>query len=139
MKNLVLFITAAMLALVACDNGNSGNENDGDADNNILDQRDTSAIDGVFNSRGVPAEGIPDNNALRGDSMNVGGSMDDSQAMGNLPQAVSSKIMQDESLRNKKLTSTREFLEGGKTYYELTFDNEASTMTFDAQGNKHNR
>lgn len=139
-KFICLTSLAAVVALSACDNANRGIENNEDADNNLMDQRDTSAINEEFNSRGVPAEGIPDNNAVRGDSVEVLGNLDNSEVMKDLPQAVADKIMNDEALRKKRLTDSREFSEGGTTYYELTFNNgETTKVTFDQQGNRRNQ
>ncbi len=137
-KVICLISLAGVFALSSCDNANRGIEGN-EAENNLMDQRDTSAISEEFNTRGVPAEGIPDNNAVRGDSLNYG-NIDNSEVMKNLPQVVVDKIMQDESLRKKRLTDSREFSEGGTTYYELTFDNGAkSTVTFDRNGNRRNQ
>jgi len=138
MKKLVcLFSIAGLITLGSCGNPNRGIENDGDADNNLMDQRDTSAIKDEFNTRGVPAEGIPDNNAIRDDTMEIGGNPDNSEVMDDLPSAISDKIMADETLRKKRLTDSRKFSEGGTTFYELTFDNgERTTVTFDEQGNQ---
>ena len=128
---------AGIFALGSCETNTVKNTED----NAMMDRRDTSAIREGYNSRGVPAEGIPDNNAVRGDTVQVeGNNIDNSEVMGNLPQAVADKIMNDESLRKKRLTDSREFSEAGTTYYELTFDNgERSTVTFDQKGNRRNQ
>lgn len=128
---------AGIFALGSCDTNTVKNTED----NAMMDRRDTSAIREEYNSRGVPAEGIPDNNAVRGDTVQTeGNNIDNSEVMGKLPQAVADKIMNDESLRKKRLTDSREFSEAGTTYYELTFDNgERSTVTFDQKGNRRNQ
>ena len=136
MKKLIcLFSVAGLITLGSCDNANRGIENNEDAENDLMDQRDTSAIKDEFNTRGVPAEGLPDNNAIRDDAMEIGGNTDNSEAMKDLPSAISEKIMADETLRQKRLTDSRKFSEGGTTFYELTFDN-GDKVTFDEQGNQ---
>ena len=136
MKKLIcLFSVAGLISLGSCDNSNRGIEDNEAADNVMMDQRDTSAINQEFNQRGVPTEGIPDNNAIREDTINIGS--DNSKIMSELPVAISDKIMEDESLRKKRLTDSRTYSEGGTTYYELTFDNgDRTTVTFDEQGNR---
>jgi len=138
MKKLIyLFSLAGLITLGSCDNANRGIENNEDAENDLMDQRDTSAIKQEFNERGVPAEGLPDNNAIRDDTMEIGGNVDNGEVMKDLPSAISEKIMADETLRKKRLTDSRKFSEGGTTFYELTFDNgERTTVTFDEQGNQ---
>ena len=136
MKKLIcLFSVAGLITLGSCDNANRGIENNEDAENDLMDQRDTSAIKDEFNTRGVPAEGLPDNNAIRDDTMEIGGNTDNSEAMKDLPSAISEKIRADETLRQKRLTDSRKFSEGGTTFYELTFDN-GDKVTFDEQGNQ---
>ena len=134
-KMIYLFSVAGLIALGSCDNANRGIEDNETVDNAMMDRRDTSAINQEFNQRGVPTEGIPDNNAIREDTINIGG--DNSEVMSELPAAISDKIMEDESLRKKRLANSRSYSEGGTTYYELTFDNgERTTVTFDEQGNR---
>lgn len=137
MKKLICLMTlAGVFALSSCETNTVKNTED----NAMMDRRDTSTINEEFNPRGVPAEGIPDNNAVRGDSVQVLGNIDNSEVMSKLPQAVVDKVMNDESLRKKRLTDSREYSEGGATYYELTFDNgETTTVTFDAKGNRRNQ
>ncbi len=133
-KAICLMSLAGVFALGSCETNTVKNTED----NAMMDRRDTSAINQEFNQRGVPAEGIPDNNAVRGDSIEVGG--DNSEVMSELPAAISGKIMEDESLRKKRLADSRTFSEGGTTYYELTFDNgERTTVTFDERGNRRNQ
>lgn len=136
-KVIYLMSLAGIFALGSCETNTVKNTED----NAMMDRRDTSAIREEYNSRGVPAEGIPDNNAVRGDTVQVdGNNIDNSEVMGNLPQAVADKIRNDESLRKKRLTDSREFSEAGTTYYELTFDNgERSTVIFDQKGNRRNQ
>ena len=136
-KVIYLMSLAGIFALGSCETNTVKNTED----NAMMDRRDTSAIREEYNSRGVPAEGIPDNNAVRGDTVQTeGNNIDNSEVMGKLPQAVADKIMNDESLRKKRLTDSREFSEAGTTYYELTFDNgERSTVTFDQKGNRRNQ
>ena len=127
---------AGMFALGSCETNTVKNTED----NAMMDRRDTSAIREEYNSRGVPTEGIPDNNAVRSDSVEVVGNLDNSEVMDKLPQAVADKIMNDQTLRKKRLTDSREFSEGGTTYYELTFDHgEVATVTFDERGNRRNQ
>lgn len=134
MKNFICLISlAGVFALSSCETNTVKNTDD----NAMMDRRDTSSIKEEFNSRGVPAEGIPDNNAVRGDTVEVG--TENSEVMGKLPQAVSDKIRNDETLRTKRLSNSREFSEGGTTYYELTFDDGETTVTFDQQGNRRNQ
>lgn len=127
---------ASAISLGACDNSNRGIQDNEDADNNQMDQRDTSAITEELNERGVPTEGIPDNNAVRDDTINVG---DGTHAqMGDLPTSISDKISADSELKSKQITNTRKYTEGGTTYYEITFDNEPNKVIFDENGNKSN-
>src|SRR5690606_27830714 len=134
-KAIYLMSLAGAFALGSCETRTVKNVED----NAMMDRRDTSAIREEYNSRGVPTEGIPDNNAVRSDTVEVMGNLDNSEIMGNLPQAVADKVMNDETLRKKRLTDSRQFSEGGTTYYELTFDNgEVSTVTFDERGNRRN-
>ncbi|HLW19474.1 MAG TPA: hypothetical protein VKX33_04090 [Cyclobacteriaceae bacterium] len=139
MKKIIrVFSLLGFIALISCETNTVKNIDD----NAMMDRRDTSAIKEEFNSRGVPAEGIPDNNAVRADTIGVGtgGNIDNSQVMGSLPQGIADKIMNDETLRKKRLSGSREFSEGGTTYYELTFENgERTTVTFDQQGNRRNQ
>src|SRR5690606_9142874 len=135
MKKVVCVISlAGVFALGSCETNTVKNVDD----NAMMDRRDTSAIKQEYNSRGVPAEGIPDNNAVRADTVSVG-DMDDSAIMSGLPQGVADKIRSEESLKGKRLTNSREFTEAGTTYYELTFENgETSKVTFDQKGNRRN-
>ena len=127
---------ASAISLGACDNSNLGIQDNEDADNYLMDQRDTSEITEELNERGVPAEGIPDNNALRDDTLNVG---DGTNAqMGDLPTSITDKISADSELRSKQITNTRKYTEGGTTYYEITIDNETNKVIFDEQGNRSN-
>ena len=137
MKNFISMIClASVISLGACDNANRGIQDNEEADNDLMDQRDTSAITDELNERGVPTEGIPDNNAVRDDTVNVG---DGTHAqMGDLPTAISQKISSDADLRSKQITNTRKYTEGGTTYYEITFDNEQDKVIFDEQGNRSN-
>jgi len=130
-KYICLFSIVGLFTLGACDNSNRGIQNNDEADNDLMDQRDTSSINEEFNPRGVPEEGIPGNNDLRNDTLGVG----DNQMMGDLPSAISQRVMQDQNLRTKRLTNTRKYSEGGKTYYELTFDNEQDKVVYDEEGN----
>lgn len=134
MKNVICLMSlVGVFALGACETNTVKNTED----NAMMDRRDTSAIREGYNSRGVPAEGVPDNNAVRGDTIQVqGNDANHSEAMAKLPQAVADKITNDETLRTKKLTNSREFTEAGTTYYELTFDDGGSTVTFDQKGNR---
>lgn len=135
-KVICLMSLAGMFALGSCETNTVKNTED----NAMMDRRDTSAIREEYNSRGVPTEGIPDNNAVRSDSVEVVGNLDNSEVMSKLPQAVADKIMNDQTLRKKRLTDSREFSEGGTTYYELTFDHgEVATVTFDERGNRRNQ
>ncbi|HLT06428.1 MAG TPA: hypothetical protein VK014_02820 [Cyclobacteriaceae bacterium] len=130
-KIICLMSLAGAFALGSCETNTVKNTED----NAMMDRRDTSVIREEYNSRGVPAEGIPDNNAIRNDTIQTQG--DNSGAMNDLPQAIADKLKNDESLRQKRLTNSRQFSEAGNTYYELTFDN-GDKMTFDQQGNKRN-
>lgn len=135
-KTICLMGLAGAFALGSCETNTVKNVED----NAMMDKRDTSAIKEEFNSRGVPTEGIPDNNAVRSDSVEVEGNSDNSEVMSSLPQAVADKIRNDETLRKKSLTNSRQFSEGGTTYYELTFDQGAApTVTFDERGNRRNQ
>src|SRR5690606_18069701 len=118
MKKLIWIISiAGLVSLGACDNANRGIENNQEADNDLMDQRDTSAINEELNPRGVPQEGLPGDNDIRNDTLGDG---DNNTGMiRDLPAAVSQKVMQDQTLRKKRLTNTRKYSEGGKTYYEL--------------------
>lgn len=137
-KIICLFSLAGLFTLGSCNNSNRGVQNSGDADH-VMEERDTSSIHGQFNERGVPAEGIPDNNALRGDSINIDSDVDNSEVMRDLPSSVYDKVMEDESLRKKKLVNSRKYSEGGNTYYELTFENgDKSSVTFDEKGMRKN-
>lgn len=137
MKNFISIICiASVISLGSCDNSNRGIQDNEEAENDLMDQRDNSEITEEFNERGVPAEGIPDNNALRDDTLNVG---DGTHAqIGDLPTSISEKISNDADLRSKRITNTRKYTEGGNTYYELTFDNEPNKVIFDEQGNRSN-
>lgn len=137
MKNFLSMIClTSVISLGACDNSNRGIQDNEEADNNLMDQRDTSAIKEGFNERGVPTEGIPDNNAIRSDTLDVG---DGTNAQtGNLPASISEKISADADLRGKRITNTRKYTEGGTTYYEITFDNEPNKVIFDEKGNRSN-
>lgn len=136
MKKLIcLFTIVGLITLGSCDNANRGIEGNEDAENDLMDQRDTSAILEEFNSRGVPAEGINDHNAIREDSIEVDNG--NSEIMNGLPSEITEKIKANENLRNMKLTNSRKYSEGGITFYELTFENGESTkVTFDERGNK---
>lgn len=136
MKSIICLISlAGLITLGSCNNANRGTEEYDEEENEILDQRDTTAIKDEFNTRGVPAEGLPDNNAVRDDTMEI--DEDSNEMMNQLPDEVADKIMEDESLRKKRLTNSRKYSEGGNTFYELTFDNGERTMvTFDERGNR---
>ncbi|HLU90581.1 MAG TPA: hypothetical protein VKZ51_12165 [Cyclobacteriaceae bacterium] len=132
MKRLICIISiAGLVSLGSCDNANRGIEDNNKADNDLMDQRDTSAINDELNPRGVPKEGLPGDNDIRNDTL--GGERN--EMMGDIPAAISEKIMQDQTLRKKRLTNTRKYSEGGRTYYELTFDNEQDQVVFDEDGN----
>ena len=134
MKKLIcIFSIAGLITLGSCDNSNRGIENNNEADNDLMDQRDTSAINDELNPRGVPEEGLPGDNDMRNDTIGAGDN--NNGMMGDLPASVSQKVMQDQTLRTKRLTNTRKYSEGGKTYYELTFDNEQDLVVFDEDGN----
>lgn len=134
MKNLIyIFGIAGFIALAACDNSNRGIEDNQKADNNMMDKADTTAIQEEFNSRGVPAEGLPDNNAIRSDTLAI--SDRNAEMMEDLPEAVKENIMDDASLKTLTLTDSRRFTEDGTTYYELSFAN-GNKVIFDEQGNK---
>lgn len=136
MKRIICIISiAGLVSLGSCDNANRGIEDNNKADNDLMDQRDTSAINDELNPRGVPKEGLPGNNDIRNDTL----SGERNEMMGDIPAAISEKIMQDQTLRKKRLTNTREYSEGGKTYYELTFDNEQDKVVFDEDGNMSTR
>jgi hypothetical protein len=127
---------ASVISLGACDNSNRGIQDNEEADNNQMDQRDTSEISEEFNERGVPTEGLPDNNSVREDTLNVG---DGTNAqMGELPSSIRDNINADANLRNKRITNTRKYTQGGTTYYELTFDNEQNKVIYDEKGNRSN-
>lgn len=137
MKNFICLISiASLISLGSCDNANRGIQDNEEAENDLMDQRDTSDITQEFNNRGVPAEGIPDNNAIRGDSIAVGDGTN--TEMGNLPSAITDKINADANLRSKRISNSRKYTEGGTTYYELTFDNEQNKVIYDEQGNRSN-
>lgn len=134
MKKLIyIFGIAGIFAFSACDNSNRGIRGNEEADNNMMDRGDTNAIKEEFNSRGVPAEGLPDNNATRSDTLAIAD--DNNRIMNDLPEAVKEEIMGDASLHTLRLTDSREYTEGGTNYYELSFDN-GTKVTFDEQGNK---
>ncbi|MEX2594621.1 MAG: hypothetical protein WD426_17755 [Anditalea sp.] len=134
-KFICLISVAGLISLGSCDNSNRGIEGNEDAENDLMDQRDTSGIKEEFNSRGVPAEGLNDHNAIRDDSIEV--DSDNSEIMAGLPTEITEKIMADENLGKKRVTNSRKYSEGGTTFYELTFDNDESTkITFDERGNK---
>lgn len=134
MKRLIYIAgIAGFIALAGCDNPNRGIVDNNEADNNMMDAADTTAIQEEFNSRGVPAEGIPDNNAIRSDTLAI--SDGNREIMEDLPEAVQENIMNDESLKALTLTDSREFTEGTTTYYELSFTN-GNKVTFDEKGNK---
>ena len=99
----------------------------------MMDKADTTAIQEEFNSRGVPAEGLPDNNAIRSDTLAI--SDRNAEMMEDLPEAVKENIMDDASLKTLTLTDSRRFTEDGTTYYELSFAN-GNKVIFDEQGNK---
>jgi hypothetical protein len=144
MKKLIGIISIiGLIYLGSCDNANRGIEDNEEADNNLIDQRDTSEIKGAFNPRGVPAEGLNDHNAIRDGSIEVesdtNGIMDaeSNEIMADLPAEITKKIMEDENLRKKRLTNSRQYSEGGTNFYELSFDNgERTTITFDERGNE---
>src|SRR5690606_19014294 len=132
MKRLICIISVAgLISLGSCDNANRGIENNNEADNDQMDQRDTSAINDELNPRGVPEEGLPVDNDIRNDTL--GGERD--EMMGDIPAAISEKIMQDQTLRKKRLTNTRKYSEGGRTYYELTVHKTQEQLVFDEDGN----
>lgn len=134
MKKLIYICgIAGVISFAACDNSNRGIRSNQEADNNMMDKRDTNAIKEDFNTRGVPAEGIPDNNAIRSDTLATND--DNSRIMNNLPEAVKEEIMEDASLHTLRLTDSREYSESGTTYYELSFAN-GTKVTFDERGNK---
>ena|SRR5690606_731329 len=134
-KAIYLMSLAGVIALGSCETNTVKNVDD----NAMMDRRDTSAIKEEYNSRGVPAEGVPDNNAVRGDSVEVMGTTNNSEVMRDLPQSVADKIKNDEVLKNKRLTDSRQYSEGGTMYYELTFEGEAGRVTFDERGNRRNQ
>ena|SRR5690554_5321803 len=134
MKKLIYIIgITGFIALAGCNNPNRGIEDNNEAENNMMDRADTTAIQDEFNSRGVPAEGIPDNNAIRSDTLAI--SDGNREIMEGLPQAIQDNIMNDESLKTLTLTDSREYTEGTTTYYELSFTN-GNKVTFDEKGNK---
>src|SRR5690606_2662122 len=101
-KIICLMSLAGAFALGSCETNTVKNTED----NAMMDRRDTSVIREEYNSRGVPAEGIPDNNAIRNDTIQTQG--DNSGAMNDLPQAIADKLKNDESLRQKRLTNRSE-------------------------------
>src|SRR5690554_322014 len=107
-KVICLMSLAGIFALGSCETNTVKNTED----NAMMDRRDTSTINQEFNQRGVPTEGIPDNNAIREDTINI----DNSDVMSELPAAITDKIMEDESLRKKRLTNSRSYSEGGTSY-----------------------
>src|SRR5680860_558100 len=117
MKKLIyLFTIAGLISLGSCNNAKRSNEGNKDAENDLMDQRDTSGLKEEFNSRGVPAEGINDHNAIREDSIEV--DKGNSKIMDGLPAEIREKIKSDENLRNKRLTNSRKYSDGGSTFYE---------------------
>lgn len=122
---MFLYIALIFFFSAACDNRK--------AERDDLDADTTSITEG-FNPRGLPSEGVHEDQVHTRDSIEA--NLEEDFVPADLPSSIKNKISSNDRYRNKEITHARRLVREGDVYYELSFDRDPEDkIVVDEDGN----